>query len=112
MRKQKSKTETKTKELPNELQMPPRRLFCVEATRWEGDLGLAVVLVERDSDFALAEFHRLYPELTRRGTCGRVYPADFAEIDFETGRSFVIRRKYRAPRIVSLTDGDKRDNPE
>lgn len=90
---------------------PPKtpRLYCIEATRWESDLGVAVVLVERDPDYALAEFHRLYPEWTRKGTRGRVFRANYAEIDFDSGRSFIIKRNYQMPRIVSLTD-DERDS--
>lgn len=70
-------------------------LYCVEIQRHKGDLGLSVILPATCELKARWEFLRLFPEYRYRAVHVEVYLAQYAEIDWESGRCLVIKRNNR-----------------
>jgi hypothetical protein len=70
-------------------------LYAVEFTRHPRDLGVVVVLAAESRIKAIEQVRQLYPEYKRTALLGCVYLIQYAEIDWDNGRSFVIRRKTR-----------------
>lgn len=63
--------------------------------RHPGDLGVSLILRADSYQMAKLEAWRLFPEYRRLVTRTCVRLLDFAEIDWQSGQSFVITRKMR-----------------
>jgi hypothetical protein len=80
-------------------QSPPTQdLYVVDFLRHPGDLGVSVVLQATCELMARSEVLRLYPEYKHDLVLMRVYLAQYAEIDWDNGRSIVVKQEKR-PRI-------------
>jgi hypothetical protein len=77
---------------------PSLDLYCVEIQRHPRDLGISVVLPANCELMARREALRLYPEYKHNLVLMQVFLAQYAEIDWETGRSIVVKRR-RQPAI-------------
>ncbi len=77
-------------------------LYAVEFKRHPRDLGIVVVLAADSRVKAIEQVRRLYPEYKRTALSGCIYPIQYAEIDWDNGRAFVMRRKTRStiPKLV------------
>jgi len=70
-------------------------LFCVEIKRHPKDLGLSLVL---QANCELAARHavlRLYPEYKHSLILMEVYLARYAEIDWDSGRTIIVKQGRR-----------------
>ena len=76
-------------------------VFAVEFKRHPRDLGVVVIVLAEGRMDAVKQAWRLYPEYKRDAVSGRVYAIQYAEIDWENGRAFIMRRKTR-PTIPKL----------
>ena len=76
---------------------PPitKDLYVVDFVRHPGDLGVSLILRAESYQEAKLEAWRLFPEYKRLVTRTCVRLLDFAEIDWNSGQSFVITRKMR-----------------
>ena len=74
---------------------PSPDLYCIEIQRHEGDLGLSVVLAATCELMARREVLRLFPEFKHDLVLMQVFLAQYAEIDWETGRSIVVKQRQR-----------------
>lgn len=85
-------------------------LFCVEIQRYPKDLGVSVVLQATCELMARREFLRLYPEFKHDLVLMEVYLAQYVEIDWDTGRSFVVKQRRRPdiPACIAKKVGMKR----
>ena len=81
------------------------RMYSVDFENRPGDLGVTVIVVADAPEAALQKVFSLFPEYQRASRRGHVCEAEFAEIDWETGRAFVIHVKKRAPRLQGMGDG-------
>ena len=72
-------------------------MFCVEINlRHPGDLGVSVVVLARDPLEAVGKVRRMHPEyIARAKKNGRVYEIAHLEIDWDSGRTFITRKKLR-----------------
>jgi hypothetical protein len=72
-------------------------MYCVENNaRHPGDLGISVIVLAEGPVEAVAEVRRLHPEnVGRAKKNGRVYEVAHIEIDWDTGRTFITRKKLR-----------------
>jgi len=84
-------------------------MFVVEFERRPRDLGVSVIVLAHDRIEALRKAWRWFPEYKRLATGGQVRECEYAEIDWENGRSFVATRRVRL-RIPKL--GDERVGKE
>jgi hypothetical protein len=76
-------------------------VYAVEFRRHPGDLGVVIVVLAESRTKAIEEAWRLFPEYKRDAVSGCVYAIQYAEIDWDNGRAFVVRRKTR-PTIPKL----------
>jgi hypothetical protein len=83
-------------------------VYAVEFRRHQGDLGVVIVVLAESRTKAIEEAWRLFPEYKRDAVSGRVYAIQYAEIDWENGRAFVMRRKTR-PTIPKLIETSRRE---
>lgn len=74
---------------------PSFDLFCVEIQRYPKDLGLSVVLLANCELMARREVLRLFPEIKHSFMLMDVYLAQYAEIDWDSGRSIVVKQRRR-----------------
>ena len=76
---------------------PAKAMYCVEINgRHPGDLGISAVVLARDPIEAVAEVRRLFPEHVGKSKGnGRVYEVAHLEIDWDSGRTFITRKKLR-----------------
>lgn len=83
-------------------------MFVVEFERAPGDLGVSVVVLARDRIEALRKAWRWFPEYRWRATGGHVHECEYAEIDWQDGRSFVVTRRVRIriPKLSSERVGE------
>ena len=92
---------------------PTPELYCVEIQRHKGDLGLSVILPATCELKARWEFLRLFPEYRHRAVHVEVYLIRYAEIDWASGRSLVIKRNKRReiPAVVAQISKSFIENP-
>ncbi len=72
-------------------------MFSVEFLRSPQELGLAVVVLATDRLDALAKATKLFPEYRRYAPRGHVYRVAYAEVDWETGKTVIFKRRLRPP---------------
>jgi hypothetical protein len=72
-------------------------MYCVEINgRHPGDLGISVIVLAEGVVEAVAEVRRMHPEYVGRAKKnGRVYEVAHLEIDWDSGRTFITRKKLR-----------------
>jgi hypothetical protein len=74
---------------------PPPDLYAVEFEFPRPHLGVCVVLPATCELAAKLVAWRLFPEYKRTASSTHVYHARYAEIDWDTGRSIVMKEKKR-----------------
>ena len=74
---------------------PSPDLYCIEIQRHEGDLGLSVVLPATCELMARCEVLRLFPEYKHDLVLMQVFLARYAEIDWDAGRTVVVKQRER-----------------
>src|ERR1035438_10275648 len=70
-------------------------LYCVEIQRHAHDLGISVVLQANCELMARHEALRLFPEYKHDLVLMEVYLARYVEIDWDSGRSIVVKQRRR-----------------
>ncbi len=70
-------------------------LYCVEIQRHPKDLGVSVVLPATCELMARHEVLRLFPEHKHGFPLIEVYLAQYAEIDWDSGRTIVVKQRRR-----------------
>ena len=82
---------------------PSPDLYCVEIQRHPKDLGISVVLPATCELMARREVLRLFPEFKYNLVLMQVYLARYVELDWDSGRSIVVkqRRRPEVPPCVS-----------
>ena len=74
---------------------PSPDLYCVEIQRSPQDLGISIVLPATCELMARREALRLFPEYKHDLVLMQVYLARYVEIDWDTGRSIVVKQRRR-----------------
>ena len=74
---------------------PSPDLYCVEIQRSPQDLGISVVLPATCESMARHAVLRLFPEYKHDLVLMQVYLARYVEIDWDTGRSIVVKQRRR-----------------
>ena len=87
-------------------------LFCVEIQRHAKDLGVSIVLQATCELMARREVLRLFPEFKHRLVLMQVYLAQYAEIDWESGRSIVVKQQRRPSIPPCVAAEAKRERPK
>ena len=92
---------------------PAPDLFCVEVNRHSRDLGVSIVLQSTCELMARREVLRLFPEYRHGLVHMQVSLARYAEIDWESGRCLVIKKKIRreVPAAVAEISKSFIENP-
>jgi hypothetical protein len=74
-----------------------KAMYCVEINaRHSGDLGVSIIVLAEGPLEAVAEVRRLHPEnVSRAKKSGRVFKVEHLEIDWDSGRTFITRKKLR-----------------
>jgi hypothetical protein len=90
-----------------ELNPPNQDIYAVDFVRHSGDLGISVIVRANCEVVAKLEAWRLFPEYKRLASLTLVHLLDYAEIDWQTGRCFVIKRQKRLPIPVLNADQPK-----
>jgi hypothetical protein len=85
---------------------PAKDLYVVDFIRHPGDLGLSVIVRANSTIAAQLEAFRLFPEYKWRESFPHLL--DFAEIDWNSGRCIVMRRKRRPVPIFTAGEPTKR----
>ena len=85
-------------------------MYAVDFENRPGDLGATAIVLADAPEAALEKVFNLFPEYRRVSRRGHVFEIDYAEIDWDTGRAFVIQVKKRPPRLQDM--GDARQGPE
>ena len=85
------------------------RMYSVDFECLPADLGVTAIVLADAPAAALEKVFNLFPEYRRASRRGHVCEAEYAEIDWDTGRAFVIHVKKRPPRLQGL--GDARQGP-
>ena len=75
--------------------LPGPDVYAVEF-EFERHLGISVIVPATCALMAKLEAWRLFPEHKRNAHRTFVYNVEYAEIDWETGRCFVMKRRKRA----------------
>ena len=70
-------------------------LFCIEIKRHTRDLGVSIVLQATCELMARREVLRLFPEYKHNLVLMQVSLVRYVEIDWESGRTIVIKKKKR-----------------
>ena len=86
------------------------RMYSVNFEKRPGGLGITAIVLADAPAVALEKIFRLFPEYRRVRRRGHVFEIDYAEIDWDTGRDFVIQVKKRPPRLL-LYKRDARQGP-
>jgi hypothetical protein len=76
------------------------RMFAVDFKRRPGDLGTTAIVLADSPEAALEKASNMFPEYRRAGRPGHVFEIEYAEIDWDTGRDFVIQVKKRPPNLL------------
>jgi hypothetical protein len=88
----------------SELISPPSQdIYVVEFERHPGDLGASLILRAECEVVARLQAWRRFPEYKRIASRTRVSALDYAEVDWQTGRVLIMKRKKR-PAILALLD--------
>ena len=89
---------------------PSPDLYCVEIQRSPQDLGISVVLPATCELMARHAALRLFPEYRHRVVQVQVYLARYVELDWDSGRSIVVKQRRRPtiPACVAAEDKPKR----
>jgi len=74
---------------------PSPDLYCVEIQRHPKDLGISVVLPATCELMARREVFRLFPEYKHSFVLMQVYLAQYVELDWDSGRSLVVKQRRR-----------------
>ena len=74
---------------------PSLDLYCVEIQRIPKDLGISIVLPATCELMARCEVLRLFPEYRHSVVAVQVYLARYVELDWDSGRSIVVKQKRR-----------------
>jgi hypothetical protein len=85
---------------------PPKDLFVVDFFRRPGDLGVSVIVRANCGIAAQLEAFRLFPEYKQHSYDSFPHLLDYAEIDWQSGRCFVMRRRKRRLPIPLLAADD------
>ena len=85
---------------------PAPDLYVVEF-EFSRHLGISVILPATCPLMAKLEAWRLFPEHKRNASAVSVFHAKYAEIDWETGRCFVMKRQKRVPIPLFVIDEPK-----
>ena len=85
-------------------------LYCVEIQRHPRDLGISIVLQATCELMARREVLRLFPEFKHSFPLIQVYRARYVELDWDSGRSIVVkqRRRPQIPACVAAEDKPER----
>jgi len=75
--------------------LPAPDLYAVEFT-FPRHLGITVIVPATCAPMARLEAWRLFPEHKRNASRTFVYSVEYAEIDWDTGRCFVMKRRRKA----------------
>jgi hypothetical protein len=70
-------------------------MYVVDFDRGVGDLGVSVVVLATDRLSAVEEASKLFPEHRRLCERGHVYAVKYAEVDWQSGQVFIVRRRLR-----------------
>jgi hypothetical protein len=84
-----------------ELNPPNQHIYIVEFERHPGDLGVSLILRAECEVAARLQAWRRFPEHKRLSSQTRVSALEYAEVDWQTGRVLIIKRKRR-PAIPPL----------
>ena len=87
---------------------PAQDLYVVDFIRHPGDLGLSVIVRALSGIDAQLEAFRLFPEYKRRSCDSFPHLLDYAEIDWQSGQSFVKKRKRQPVPIFTAPEPTKR----
>jgi hypothetical protein len=88
---------------------PIQDIYLVELVRRPGDIGASVLVHVNCRVVAKPEVWRPFPEYKRRSSGTFVHLLDDSEIDLETGRCFVAKRKKRTgPPVFGLDEPTRR----
>jgi hypothetical protein len=93
---------------------PSLSLYCVEIQRYPKDLGLSVVLPASCELMARREVLRLFPEIKHGFPLMDVYLARYVEVDWNCGRSIVVKQRRRPaipPCVAAETKPDRKKLP-
>jgi len=86
------------------------RMYAVDFKNRPGDLGTTAIVLADAPEAAQEKAFDMFPECRRAGRPGRVFEIEYAEIDWDTGRNFVIQARKRPPMLL-LYKGDARRGP-
>jgi hypothetical protein len=89
---------------------PAPDLYVVEFEFERQHLGVSVVLPATCALMAKLEAWRLFPEHKRNASAVSVFNVQYAEIEWETGRCFVMKRKKRAAIPVFFADKSDKES--
>jgi hypothetical protein len=89
---------------------PSPDLYCIEIQRHSKDLGVSIVLQATCELMARREVLRLFPEFKNSLVLMQVFLVQYVEIDWNSGRSFVIKQTKRPemPPCIAKKYGVKR----
>ena len=76
------------------------RMFAVDFKRLPGDLGTTAIVLADSPETALERALNMFLEYRRATRPGHVFEIEYAEIDWDTGRDFVIQVKKRPPNLL------------
>ena len=86
------------------------RIFAFDLELHPDQLGATVVVSAVAPEAAVEKVFQLFPEYLREGRRGHVHEIECAEIDWETGQTFVKKRHRRA--LTSQHGAAARRQPE
>jgi hypothetical protein len=75
--------------------IPSPDLFCVEIKRYPKDLGVSIVLTATCELMARRDVLSLFPEYKHSLVLMKVFPVRDVELDFDSGRSIVVKQRRR-----------------
>ena len=82
-------------------------IYVVEFERHSGDLGVALIVRANCEALAKLEALRRFPEYKRYFSRTFVHLLDYAEIDWESGQSYIVKQKKRPSIPVFKIDDSK-----
>jgi len=79
-------------------------MFAVDIERPSGGVAFTVIVLAPAPLPAWEEVFRIFPEFRQSCRRGHVHEVAYVEIDWDTGRTFVIKRRTWTPRLQDLAD--------
>jgi hypothetical protein len=76
------------------------RMFAVGFKRRPGGLGTTAIVLADAPGAALEKAFNMFPKYRRAGRPGHGFEIEYAEIDWDTGRNFVIQVAKRPPNLL------------